>query len=144
MITQLNELRIMNDTMIIYLKKLGIDCQRNNIVKNILEDDSCFYKMSKEDAILILKEIGVQSNIKNIYDELTSSDLFYELYRNGKIDVNDNELIIKYKIYDYENLFKNNSKTQNEIVNESTALVKIDEENIFKKIIEKIKNIFKR
>ena len=144
MITQLNELRIMNDTMIIYLKKLGIDCQRNNIVKNILEDDSCFYKMSKEDAILILKEIGVQSNIKNIYDELTSSDLFYELYRNGKIDVNDNELIIKYKIYDYENLFKNNSKTQNEIVNESTALVKIDEENIFKKIIEKIKNIIKR
>lgn len=144
MMTQLNELRIMNDTMIIYLKKLGIDCQRNNIVKNILEDDTCFYKMSKEDAILILKEIGVQSNIENIYAELTSSDLFYELYRNGKIDVNDNELIIKYKIYDYENLFKNNSKTQNEIVNESTALVKIDEKSIFKKIIEKIKNIFKR
>lgn len=144
MMTQLNELRIMNDTMIIYLKKLGIDCQRNYIVKNILEDDSCFYKMSKEDAILILKEIGVQSNIENIYAELTSSDLFYELYRNGKIDVNDNELIIKYKIYDYENLFKNNSKTQNEIVNESTALVKIDEKSIFKKIIEKIKNIFKR
>ena len=142
--TQLNELRIMNDTMIIYLKKLGIDCQRNNIVKNILEDDTCFYKMPKEDAILILKEIGVQNNIENIYAELTSSDLFYELYRNGKIDVNDNELIIKYKIYDYKNMFKNNSNTHNEMVNGSTALVKIDEKSFFKKIIEKIKNILKR
>ena len=55
--------------------------------------------------------------------------------------LNENEYKYQEKLKD---LFKNNSKTQNEIVNESTALVKIDEKNIFKKIIEKIKNIFKR
>lgn len=55
--------------------------------------------------------------------------------------LNENEYKYQEKLKD---LFKNNSKTQNEIVDESTALVKIDEKNIFKKIMEKIKNIFKR
>ena len=55
--------------------------------------------------------------------------------------LNENEYKYQEKLKD---LFKNNSKTQNEIVDESTALVKNDKKNIFKKIMEKIKNIFKR
>ena len=35
--TQLNEVRIMNDTMLLYLKKLGMDYRRNEIIKKMEE-----------------------------------------------------------------------------------------------------------
>ena len=103
--TQLNEIKIMNNTMIIYLKKLGISYQRNEIIKKILEDDACFFKMNKEDAFLILSEVGIKDNIEEIYAKLISSDLYYNLYKKGKIDENNDELVVKYETYDNENLF---------------------------------------
>lgn len=109
--TQLNEVKIMNDTMILYLKKLGMSYERNEIIRKILEDESCFFKMKKEDAYIILKDIGIQNeNIDNIYSNLISNDVYYDLYKNGKIDENDDELIVKYKIYDTNNLFKKTKK----------------------------------
>ena len=64
--TQLEELRILNKANINYLKKLGLDCKRNEIISKILEDDNCFSKMNREDAYAILEEIGVKNEDLNV------------------------------------------------------------------------------
>ena len=89
-----------------------------------------------------LEEQNISKETKNMlivfkYNYWSNEDEKQEIIKQ----LNENEYKYQEKLKD---LFKNNSKTQNEIVDESTALVKIDEKNIFKKIIEKIKNIFKR
>ncbi len=45
--TQLNELRLINDSNILYLKKLNRNYKRNEIIKNILNDETCFLKWIK-------------------------------------------------------------------------------------------------
>lgn len=112
--TQLDELKIMNETMISYLKKLGLNYQRHEIIKKIFSDCACFFKMNKADAFSILNEVGIKDNLEEIYAKLISSDLYYDLYKNGKIDENSDEIIIKYKIYDTENLFKNKNTSPKE------------------------------
>ncbi len=142
--TRLNEIKTMNDTMIVYLKKLGINCQRNEIIKKIFADDTCFFKMSKEDAFLILNEVGIKDNIEEIYAKLISSDVYYDLYKKGKIDENNDELVIKYKIYDTENLFKNKNITQEKLESASkdTSLVEVKEKNFLQRLFDKIKSLF--
>ena len=144
--TQLNEIRIMNDTMIVYLKKMGINYQRNEIIKKIFDDDACFFKMDKDDAFLILEQIGIKDNIEETYAKLISNDVYYDLYKKGKIDENDSELIIKYEIYDTENLFKNkNTSQKNEAnFNEGTSLVEKKDKNFIQKLFDKIKYLFRR
>ena len=59
--------------MCAYLKKKGKDTRKNEVIQNILEDDSCFIKMNKEDAKMILKDIGVaEDRLELIYSELTN------------------------------------------------------------------------
>lgn len=141
--TQLNELKIMNDTMILYLKKLGANYERNNIINKILNDETCFFKMSKEDAVLILNDIGIQDNIENIYSKLISSDLFYELYKKGKINLDNNEFVIAYPIYDVENIFKN-KKTENKTQITKNEIAVIPSKSFIQKIFDKIKHLFKK
>lgn len=80
----LNEIRIMNDTMINYLKKLGINAKKNETIKKYLKMMPVFFKMNKTDAILILNEVGIKENIEEIYSNLISHDTFYDLYNNKK------------------------------------------------------------
>ncbi len=106
--TQLNELKLINDSNIIYLKKLNRSYKRNEIVKNILNDEACFFKMNKNDAYLILQNIGIlKEQIDIIYQKLISSEEFYRLFKAKKIDLNDKDILIKYPIYDTDDLFKN-------------------------------------
>lgn len=142
--TQLNEIRIMNDTMIVYLKKIGINYQRNEIIKKIFSDDACFFKMDKGDAFLILSEIGIKDNIEETYDKLISNDVYYDLYKKGKIDKNDMDLVIKYEIYDTENLFKNKNTSQKDhyYINKDTSLVEVKEKNFLQRLFDKIKSLF--
>ena len=106
--TQLSELRLINDSNIIYLKKINRSYKRNEIIKNILNDETCFFKMNKNDAYMILQNIGILDNqIDNIYQKLISSDEFYNLYKCKKIDLNYEEILIKYPIYNSDDLFKN-------------------------------------
>lgn len=139
--TQLNEIKIMNDTMIIYLKKLGINYQRNEIIKKIFADDACFFKMSKEDAFLILNEVGIKDNIEEIYAKLISSDVYYDLYKKGKISKDNDDLVIKYKIYDTEDLFKNKNNSQKNFEN-NNSLVAVNEKNSLQRLFDKIKSLF--
>lgn len=121
--TQLDEIRIMNDTMINYLKKLGINAKKNETIKKIFEDDACFFKMNKTDAILILNEVGIKENIEEIYSNLISHDTFYDLYNNKKIDDADPELVIKYKIFNYDNLFSKNNRINNNSETQEISLI---------------------
>ena len=100
---QLQDIRLMNDTMILYLKKMGKSSKRNEIINNILNDDSCFFKMNKEDAHIILEDIGIEKDkINLIYSNLISSDNYYKLQKEGKINENDEDIILKYKSYKYD------------------------------------------
>ena len=137
------QLRLMNDSMILYLKKIGKSIERNEIVGKILEDDTCFFKMKQDDACLILEDIGIaKDKINLIYSELISKNSYYYLQHIGKIKDDDNEIIIKYETND---LFNNNKETDN-----SNQIIKNDistdiyKENFFKRFIKKIKSFFNK
>lgn len=110
--TQLNELRIINDSNILYLKKINKSYERNEIIKNILDDDACFFKMNKDDAYMILREIGIlDDKIETVYKKLISYDEFYNLYKSKKIDLDDEKILIKYPIYNPDDIFKKREST---------------------------------
>ena len=103
----LADLRIMNDTKLDYLKQIGKSGKRNEIIKEILEDEACFFKIEEENAMIILKEIGVDKDcLIKVYKELISSDNYYKLINEKKINPNDEEIIIKYRLYNSD-IFNN-------------------------------------
>lgn len=70
---KLEDIRLMNDSMIKYLYSMGKSAERNEIIKHILEDDKCFQKLSKEDVYIILKDVGVSDEkIDSVYSNLVS------------------------------------------------------------------------
>lgn len=139
---QLKELKIMNDTTIVYLKKMGKSCRRNEIIKKILNDDACFFKMEKEDAYIILEDIGVgKDKLKEIYLKLTSSDIYYNLLKNKKIKENDEELKINYKVYDYNDIFKKKNSKMERNIGRDKLPKELKTENLFKKLIKNIRRI---
>ena len=143
--TQLSELRLINDSNILYLKKINRNYKRNEIVKNILDDETCFFKMNKNDAYIILQDIGILSEqIDTIYQKLISSDEFYRLFNSKKIDLNDKDILIKYPIYDTDDLFKNKKvdKYNDESIQNTMELIPY-KESFIKKVLNKLKEIFK-
>lgn len=139
--TTVKELELMNLTQINYLKKLNLDTSRNEIISKILEDRACFFKIEKEDAFLILKDIGIKdSEVNNMYNNLVSSKEYYELQNEGIIDETDNEIKIKYDKYAANDLFKNDEKVNK--ISEENNMFNI-RKNFFIKILDKIINIFK-
>lgn len=72
---KLDDIRLMNDSMIKYLESMGKSTERNEIVKHILEDDKCFQKLSKEDMYIVLKDVGVsEEKIDVVYSNLVSTN----------------------------------------------------------------------
>ena len=143
--TQLSELRLINDSNILYLKKINRSYKRNEIVKNILDDEACFFKMNKNDAYIILQDIGILSEqIDIIYQKLISSDEFYRLFKLKKIDLNDKDILIKYPIYDTDDLFENKKidKYNDESIQNTMELIPY-KESFIKKVLNKLKEIFK-
>ena len=143
--TQLSELRLINDSNILYLKKINRSYKRNEIIKNILDDEACFFKMYKNDAYMILQDIGILDNqIDDIYQKLISSDEFYRLFKSKKIDLNDKDILIKYPIYDTDDLFKNKKvdKYNDESIQNTMELIPY-KESFIKKVLNKLKEIFK-
>ena len=141
---QLSELRLINDSNIIYLKKINRSYKRNEIIKNILNDETCFFKMNKNDAYVILHDIGILDNqIDTIYQKLISYDEFYNLYKSEKIDLDDEDIIIKYPIYKSEEIFKNKNITTNndEFIYKDVEL-KPYIEPFYIKVLNKLKKLF--
>ncbi len=143
--TQLNELKLINDSNILYLKKLNRNYKRNEIVKNILDDEACFFKMNKNDAYIILQDIGIlNEQIDTIYQKLISSDEFYRLLKSQKIDLNDKDILIKYPIYDTDDLFKNKKvyNSNDESIQNTMELTPY-KESFIRRVLNKLKEIFK-
>ncbi len=70
---KLDDIKLMNDTMIKYLESMGKSTERNEIIKHILEDDDCFRKLSKEDAVIVLRDVGISDEkIDVVYLNLVS------------------------------------------------------------------------
>ena len=145
--TQLSELRLINDSNILYLKKINRSYKRNEIIKNILNDETCFFKMHKKDAYMILQDIGILDNqIDNIYQKLISSDEFYNLYKCKKIDLNDEEILIKYPIYNTDELVKNKKITSANTyksIHKDMELT-LYKKSFFTKILNRLKKLFSR
>lgn len=69
--TKIEELRILNDVMIDALKQKGKDYQIYSVIKDILKDDNCFSKITKEEAFMILGNLDIKDEQKEtIYKEL--------------------------------------------------------------------------
>lgn len=138
--TQLQEIKLMNESMILYLKKIGKNTQRNEIISKILKDDTCFFKINKDDAYIILQDIGIaKDKIDLLYSNLISNDNYYYLQKAGKIKDDDEDIIIKYKNYEYDDLFKDKKENNK---SEDNSIIEY-KETFFKKIINKIKKLLK-
>jgi len=98
---------VMNEAMINVLKDKGSNYEANLKIQKFLEDETIFFKIDKLQAFEILKKVGVmQDKLEHVYEKLISPNVFYDLLNSGKINIDDNNLIIKYDTYDSESLFK--------------------------------------
>ena len=141
--TQLEQIRLINDATILYLQKMKINCERNILIKNILKDDACFFKLDKQDAYTILEDTGIDPlKIDLAYSDLTSIDNYYFLKQSGKLQDYDPEIKIKYNNYNPDDLFNKDTTAKNVYESQNTSIINKDE-NIFKTIINKIINWFK-
>ena len=90
---------VMNEAMLKLLKDRNKDFQENLKISEYLKDEAIFFKINKQNAYSILKNVGVkEEQLENVYKKLTSPNVFYKLLNSGKIKEND-ELIIKYETY---------------------------------------------
>ncbi len=151
---KIEELRLMNETRIRYLKKINKDTYRNQIINKILEDEACFFKMEKEDTLILLEDIGIsKDNIESIYNDLISKNRYYELEQKGNINNKDKEILIKYEERNIEEVFEerrerlekdNTSNIENNKNKIKTEILETNKkQNIFNKIINKVKDFLK-
>ena len=111
MIDKFIAISIMNEATIKLLKDKKDNYEQNLKIKEYLKDEAFFFKINKEEAFKILASIGIKKeNIKSTYEDLISPNKFYELINKGKINSNDNNLQIKYKLYNSNELFKKRKK----------------------------------
>ena len=114
----LKDLKLMNYIKIDCLKELQQDTTRNELVKQILKDDEWINKIKKEDAFIIFKDIGID---EEKFEE-TYKDLLYESKVKNKVS---------------ENLLKEDKE-------ENEEQIVVTKESFIKKILKRIKNIFKK
>ena len=94
-------INIMNETNIDYKVRNKIDYNINIDIRNMLKDEAIFFKIAKPRAYQLLEALEIKKEkIDKVYEELISKKIFYNLLHNRKIDINDNNLLIKYPTYD--------------------------------------------
>lgn len=90
-------LNIMNEANIYYKTEKKIDCTFDIEIRDMLKDDTIFFKIPKEKTYQILQYIGIKKEfIDKTYNELISPEMFYNLLYCRKIDINEKDLLIKY------------------------------------------------
>ena len=98
---------VMNEAMLKLLKDKNDNYEENLKIKKYLEDETIFFKIKEEQAYKILQKVGVkQEMLENVYKKLTSSNVFYDLLNKRKINADDENLIIKYDVYNPDDIFK--------------------------------------
>ena len=69
-------------------------------IKQILEDEACFFKLEKLKAYDILRSVGVKENkIEEVYKKLIMPDVYHMLVKKGIINEDDENIVVKYKNY---------------------------------------------
>ncbi len=76
----LNYLKLINDTLINYYSdsqnKDEKKILKHNIIKEVLNIERCFEKITKEEAIGILKDLGISKDkLENVYQEVLQSQM---------------------------------------------------------------------
>lgn len=90
-------IKIMNEAMLQLKKSKNEDCEKNEKIKEFLEDEVLFFKIKKEIAIKILLSVGVKKEkLEETYQKLIEKNMYDNLVRKGKINPEDNNLIVKY------------------------------------------------
>ena len=90
-------LNILNETNINYKIKKKMDCTFDIEIRNMLKDETVFFKIPKRKAYQILQYIGIKNEfIDNAYNKLISPEIFYDLLYYKKIDINDKNLLVRY------------------------------------------------
>lgn len=90
-------IKVMNEAMQRLLESKRENSLKNQKIKEYLQDEAFFYKISKKSAFKILLAVGVKSEqLENTYKKLIEPSVYYRLVREGKIDINDKCLVIKY------------------------------------------------
>ena len=98
---------VMNEAMLRFLKNKNANYEENLKIKKYLDDETIFFKISKEDAYKILQNVGVkQEMLESVYKKLIAPNVFYDLLNTGKIKADDDNIIIKYNVYSSDDLFK--------------------------------------
>ena len=91
---------VMNEATIEMAKEKNKNYEKNLKIKQFLEDEAFFFKIEQEKAYEILKNVGIkQDKIEDVYKKLISQKVFYDLLHKGKINIDDKNLIVKYKVY---------------------------------------------
>ena len=98
---------VMNEAMLKLLKDKNANYEKNLKIKEYLNDEAIFFKITKSDAYNILQNVGIkQDKLEEVYKKLIAPNIFYDLLNKGKINVNDDNLTIKYDVYSKDDLFK--------------------------------------
>lgn len=100
-------INVMNEAMLKLLKDKNANYEENLKIRKYLEDETIFFKINKLNAYKILQNVGIrQESLEEVYKKLTSPNVFYDLLNSGKIKADDDNIIIKYNIYNSDDLFK--------------------------------------
>ena len=90
-------IKIMNEAMIRQKMSKNEDCEKNKKIKEFLEDEALFFKIKKETAINVLINVGVkEEKLEETYQKLTEKNVYDNLIIKGKINPQDDNLIVKY------------------------------------------------
>ena len=90
-------IKIMNEAMMRLKMSKNEDYEKNKKIKEFLEDEALFFKIKKEHAIKLLISVGVkEENLEETYQKLTEKNTYDNLIKKGIIDIEDNNLVVKY------------------------------------------------
>lgn len=97
---ELKVIKVMNEAKIEILKEKNNNYEEHIKIKQILEDEACFFKIEKNKAYYILRRVGVKENkIDEVYKKLIMPNVYHGLVKKGIINENDECLVIKYNNY---------------------------------------------
>lgn len=89
-------IKVMNEAMIKLLKTKNKDCEKNIKLKEYLNDEGIFFKISKIHAMNVLTSVGVADDrLETTYQKLIKKETYDKLLQEGKIKITDN-LTVKY------------------------------------------------
>ena len=93
-------IEVMNRARIEVLKDKKEDYSLNEKIQKYLKDESLFFRISKEKASKILQVVGIKKeSLEEVYQKLIAQEVYYDLLNSGKIEADDESLIVKYKKY---------------------------------------------